>query len=241
MHAIVDAFVLALKLIFTGDAEVYSITARTLAISGSSTVIGALLFVPLGCLIYFNNFWGKRALISIIQTCYSVPTVFVGLLVYLVFSRAGPLGVFGILFTPQVMVIGQVVLISAIVTGLTISGLSGVSPAIRETATSLGASRLQSVWVVVKEARFAVLTAVLVGFGRAISEVGLALMVGGNIRGYTRVLTTAISLETGKGEIALSLALGFILVTLALIVTVLSNRFLMAKEVNIAQSRASAS
>jgi tungstate transport system permease protein len=241
MHAIVDAFVLAVKLIFTGDAEVYSITARTLAISGSSTIIGALLFVPLGCLIYFNNFWGKRALIGIIQTCYSIPTVFVGLLVYLVFSRAGPLGVFGILFTPQVMVIGQVVLISAIVTGLTISGLSGVSPAIRETATSLGASRLQSVWVVVKEARFAVLTAVLVGFGRAISEVGLALMVGGNIRGYTRVLTTAISLETGKGEIALSLALGFILVTLALIVTVLSNRFLMAKEVNIAQSRASAS
>lgn len=133
MHAIVDAFVLAVKMIFTGNAEVYSITARTLAISGSSTIIGALLFVPLGCLIYFNNFWGKRALISIIQTCYSVPTVFVGLLVYLVFSRSGPLGVFGILFTPQVMVIGQVVLISAIVTGLTISALSGVSPAIRET------------------------------------------------------------------------------------------------------------
>jgi tungstate transport system permease protein len=241
MHAIVDAFVLSVKLIFTGDAEVYSITARTLAISGSSTVIGALLFVPLGCLIYFNNFWGKKALISIIQTCYSIPTVFVGLLVYLVFSRSGPLGVFGILFTPQVMVIGQVVLISAIVTGLTISALSGVSPAIRETATTLGASRLQSVWVVVKEARFAVLTAVLVGFGRAISEVGLALMVGGNILGYTRVLTTAISLYTGQGEIALSLALGFILVALALIVTVLANRFLMSKEVNIAQSRASAS
>ncbi len=241
MHAIVDAFVLAVKLIFTGDAEVYSITARTLAISGSSTIIGALLFVPLGCLIYFNNFWGKRALISIIQTCYSVPTVFIGLLVFLVFSRSGPLGFFGILFTPQVMVIGQVVLISAIVTGLTISGLSGVSPAIRETATSLGASRLQSVWLVVKEARFAVLTAVLVGFGRAISEVGLALMVGGNIRGYTRVLTTAISLETGQGEIALALALGFILISLALIVTVLANRFLMTKEVNIAQSRASVS
>ena len=142
MHAIVDAFVLAVKMIFTGDPEVYSITARTLEISLSSTVIGALLFVPLGCLIYFNNFRGKRTLISIIQTCYSLPTVFVGLLVFLVFSRAGPLGVFGIMFTPQVMVIGQVVLVSAIVTGLTISALSGVSPAIRETAVSLGASRL---------------------------------------------------------------------------------------------------
>jgi tungstate transport system permease protein len=197
--------------------------------------------VPLGCLIYFNNFWGKRTLISIIQTCYSLPTVFVGLLVFLVFSRAGPLGLFGIMFTPQVMVIGQVVLISAIVTGLTISALSGVSPAIRETAISLGASRFQSVWAVLKEARFAVLTAVMVGFGRAISEVGLALMVGGNIRGYTRVLTTAISLETGKGEMALALALGFILVALALIVTVLANRFLRVKEVDVARSQGSAS
>ena len=241
MHAIVDAFVLAVKMIFTGDPEVYSITARTLEISISSTLIGALLFVPLGCLIYFNNFWGKRTLISIIQTCYSLPTVFVGLLVFLVFSRAGPLGVFGIMFTPQVMVIGQVVLISAIVTGLTISALSGVSPAIRETAVSLGASRFQSVWAVLKESRFAVLTSVLVGFGRAISEVGLALMVGGNIRGYTRVLTTAISLETGKGEVALSLALGFILVALALIVTVLANRFLRVKEVDVARSQGSAS
>ena len=241
MHAIADAFVLAVKMIFTGDPEVYSITARTLEISLSSTVIGALLFVPLGCLIYFNHFRGKRTLISIIQTCYSLPTVFVGLLVFLVFSRAGPLGVFGIMFTPQVMVIGQVVLISAIVTGLTISALSGVSPAIRETAISLGASRFQSVWAVLKEARFAVLTAILVGFGRAISEVGLALMVGGNIRGYTRVLTTAISLETGKGEVALSLALGFILVALALIVTVLANRFLRVKEVDVARSQGSAS
>ena len=241
MHAIVDAFVLAVKMIFTGDPEVYGITARTLEISLSSTVIGALLFVPLGCLIYFSHFRGKRTLISIIQTCYSLPTVFVGLLVFLVFSRAGPLGVFGIMFTPQVMVIGQVVLISAIVTGLTISALSGVSPAIRETAVSLGASRVQSVWTVLKEARFAVLTAILVGFGRAISEVGLALMVGGNIRGYTRVLTTAISLETGKGEVALSLALGFILVALALIVTVLANRFLRVKEVDVARSQGSAS
>jgi tungstate transport system permease protein len=241
VHAIVDAFVLAVKMIFTGDPEVYGITVRTLEISISSTIIGALLFVPLGCLIYFNNFWGKRTLISIIQTCYSLPTVFVGLLVFLVFSRAGPLGVFGIMFTPQVMVIGQVVLISAIVTGLTISALSGVSPAIRETAVSLGASRFQSVWAVLKEARFAVLTAVMVGFGRAISEVGLALMVGGNIRGYTRVLTTAISLETAKGDIALSLALGFILVALALVVTVLANRFLRVKEADVARSQGSAS
>jgi tungstate transport system permease protein len=241
MHAILDAFVIAVQKIFTGDPDVYAITARTLEISISSTLIGALLFVPLGCLIYFNNFRGKKVLISIIQTCYSLPTVFVGLLVFLTFSNAGPLGIFDIMFTPQVMVIGQTVLIGPIVTGLTISALSGVSPAIRETAISLGASRFQSVWAVLKEARFAVLTAIMVGFGRAISEVGLALMVGGNIRGYTRVLTTAISLETSKGDWALSLALGFILVALALIVTVLANRFLRVKEADVARSQGSAS
>jgi tungstate transport system permease protein len=238
VDAIADAFVLAVKMIFTGDHEVYAITARTLEISISSTLIGALLFVPLGCLIYFNNFRGKKVLISIIQTCYSLPTVFVGLLVFLTFSHAGPLGIFDIMFTPQVMVIGQTVLISAIVTGLTISALSGVSPAIRETAISLGASRLQSVWAVLKEARFAVLTAVLVGFGRAISEVGLALIVGGNIQGLTRVLTTGITLDVSQGNWERALALGLILVALALIVTVLANRFLRVKEADVAQSRA---
>jgi len=238
VHEIADAFVIAIKMIFTGDPEVYAITARTLEISISSTLIGALLFIPLGCLIYFNNFWGKRTLISIIQTCYSLPTVFVGLLVFLAFSRAGPLGFFGIMFTPQVMVIGQVVLIAPIITGLTISALSGVSPAIRETAVSLGATRFQAVWLVLKEARYAVLTAILVGFGRAISEVGLAIMVGGNIRGFTRVLTTAMALETQMGNIELSMALGIILIVLALIITVLANKFVKGKEADAAQSRA---
>ncbi len=238
MQEIADAFVMAVKMIFTGDAEVHAITARTLEISISSTLIGALLFIPLGCLIYFNSFRGKGLLVSIIQTCYSLPTVFVGLLVFLAFSRAGPLGFFGIMFTPQVMVIGQVVLIGPIVTGLTISALSGVSPAIKETAISLGATRIQAVWSVLKEARYAVLTAVLVSFGRAISEVGLAIMVGGNIRGFTRVLTTAMALETQMGNIELSMALGIILVVLALIVTVLANRFVRVKDADVAQSRA---
>ncbi len=238
MHELVDAFVVAIQKIFTGDPEVYAITARTLEISLSSALVGTLIFVPIGCVIYFNNFRGKGLLVSIIQTCYSLPTVFVGLLVFLAFSRAGPLGFFGILFTPQVMVIGQVILISPIITGLTISALSGVSPVIRETAISLGATRVQSVWAVLKEARYAVLTAVLVGFGRAISEVGLAIMVGGNIRGFTRVLTTAMALETQMGNIELSMALGIILVALALIITVLANRVLRVKDANVAQSRA---
>jgi tungstate transport system permease protein len=200
------------------------ITATTLAISVSSTFLAALIFVPLACLIHFHDFRGKRLLVTIIQTFYSLPTVFVGLLAFMAFSKEGPLGIFGILFTPQVMVIGQVFLIAPIITGLTISALSGVRPEIKDTAISLGASRFQTIRTVLMEARYATLTAVLVGFGRAISEVGLAIMVGGNIEGYTRVLSTAIALETTQGNIGLPLALGMILISLALVVSVLVNR-----------------
>jgi len=200
------------------------ITATTLAISGSSTFLAALIFVPLACLIHFHDFRGKRLLVTIIQTFYSLPTVFVGLLAFMAFSKDGPLGIFGILFTPEVMVIGQVFLIAPIITGLTISALSGVSPEIKDTAVSLGASRFQTVRTILIEARYATLTAVLVGFGRAISEVGLAIMVGGNIEGYTRVLSTAIALKTTQGLIGEPLALGMILISLALTVSVLANR-----------------
>ena len=200
------------------------ITATTLAISGTSTFLAALIFVPLACLIHFHDFRGKRLLVNIIQTFYSLPTVFVGLLAFMAFSKEGPLGIFGILFTPQVMVIGQVFLIAPIITGLTISALSGVAPEIKDTAVSLGASRFQTIRTILMEARYATLTAVLVGFGRAISEVGLAIMVGGNIEGYTRVLSTAIALETTQGNIGLPLALGMILISLALVVSVLVNR-----------------
>lgn len=200
------------------------ITATTLAISGSSTFLAALIFVPLACLIHFHDFRGKRLLVTIIQTFYSLPTVFVGLLAFMAFSRDGPLGIFGILFTPEVMVIGQVFLIAPIITGLTISALSGVSPEIKDTAVSLGASRFQTVRTILIEARYATLTAVLIGFGRAISEVGLAIMVGGNIEGYTRVLSTAIALKTTQGLIGEPLALGMILISLALTVSVLVNR-----------------
>jgi len=224
MSDLADSFVLALKLIFTGDREVLAITARTLAISCSSTFVAALISVPVGCLIHFNNFRGKRTLISVLQTFYALPTVFVGLLVFIMFSRAGPLGFLELLFTPQVMVIGQVVLVSPLVTGLTVSALSGVAPEIKDTAVSMGATRLQMVRTMLVEARYATLTAIMVGFGRAISEVGLAIMVGGNIRGYTRTVTTAMALETQMGNIAFSMALGIILLFLALIVIVVPSR-----------------
>jgi len=216
--AIWQGFLKAIELIVTLNPEVLEITARTLVISISSTIIASLMCLPLGSLIHFNNFRGKRTLINLIQTFYSVPTVAVGLIVFLLFSRSGPLGFMELLFTPQVMVIGQVILISPVILGLVIAALSGVDKAAYETAIAIGASQFQATTIVIREARYAIYSALILGFGRAISEVGLALMVGGNIRGYTRVMTTAISLETSKGDIVLSVALGIILISIALII-----------------------
>jgi len=219
-----DGLTKAIELLISLDSELMEIAGRSLRISGTSCLLASLICLPLGSLIHFHHFPGKRALINIIQTLFSVPTVLVGLFVLVLFSRAGPLGELGILFTPPVMVVGQMILITPLLLGLTISALSGVSREIVDTATSLGASGFQTVWLVLREARYAVLAAVIMGFGRAISEVGCALMIGGNIRGATRVITTAIALETSKGELALAIALGIILLFLALIINIVLNR-----------------
>ena len=200
------------------------IAGKSLIISGTSCLLASLICLPLASLIHFNQFRGKRALVSTIQTLFAMPTVLVGLFVLVLFSRVGPLGFFRILFTPYAMVIGQILLISPLLLGFTISALSGVSREIVDTATSLGASGFQTVWLVLREARYAVLAAVIMGFARAISEVGCAMMVGGNIRGATRVMTTAISLEASKGDIALAIALGIILLLVALVINIVLNR-----------------
>lgn len=214
----------AIELIISFDPEVMEIAGRTLGIAGTSCLLASLISLPLASLIHFRQFRGKRVLVNIIQTLFGVPTVIVGLFVFVLLSRAGPLGELGILFTPAAMVIGQMILITPILLGLTISALSGVSKEVVETATSLGASGSQLVLLVLREARYAVLAALILGFGRAISELGVAMMVGGNIRGFTRVMTTAISLETSKGELELSIALGIILLFLALIINIALNR-----------------
>jgi tungstate transport system permease protein len=200
------------------------IAGRSLSISVTSALLASLICVPLASLIHFHQFRGKRALISLVQTFFSVPTVAIGLFVFVLFSRAGPLGGLGLMFTPTVMVLGQMLLITPILLGLTISALSGVDRGIIDTARSLGASGLQTSIVILREARFAVMAAIIMGFGRAISEVGIAIMVGGNIRGFTRVITTAISLETSKGDLELSIALGIILIAIALIINIILNR-----------------
>jgi tungstate transport system permease protein len=214
----------ALELIITLDPEVMQIAGRSLALAATSCSIATLICLPLGSIIQFNNFRGRRLVINITQTLYSIPTVAIGLFVFVFISHAGPLGGLGLLFTPAAIVIGQVLLVSPIITGLTISALSGVDKVVAETAISLGANRFQAMALVVREARFAILAALIMGFGRAISEVGLSMMVGGNIRGFTRTITTAISLETSKGEIELAIALGIILIFLALVINIVLNR-----------------
>ena len=224
MTEIWNALLKAVELIVSRDAELIEIAWLSLRISGTATLLAALICIPLGSLIHFRQFHGKRLLINVVQTLFSVPTVIVGLFVFVLFSRAGPLGWTNILFTPGIMIIGQTILITPILLGLTISALSGVERQVADTAISLGASGFQTTLAVLREARYAVLAAVIMGFGRAISELGLALMVGGNIRGFTRTITTAISLETAKGELELAIALGIILLCLALIVNITMNR-----------------
>ncbi|HWQ18849.1 MAG TPA: ABC transporter permease [Methanotrichaceae archaeon] len=228
MDEIVAGLIKAIELIVTLNPEVVEITSRSLGIALTSTLFASLIDIPLGSLIYFHNFYGKRGMVNIIQTLYSLPTVTVGLVVFLVISRSGPLGPLGLLFTPAGMVLGQTILITPVMIGLTISALSGVSSQVRDTAVSLGASQSQAILTIISEARVAVMSAVLLGFGRALSEVGVATMIGGNIRGYTRVLTTAIALETSMGNLELSMALGIILISISLLVNII---------LNIAQSR----
>lgn len=214
----------AIELIISFDPEVMEIAGRSLRISATSVFLASFICLPLAGLIHFYKFPGKRPLINLVQTLFSVPTVCVGLFVFVLFSRVGPFGTLGLMFTPTVMVIGQMVLITPVLLGLTIAALSGVGKEIEDTAISLGASNFQTIAMIIKEARFAVIAAVIMGFARALSEVGVALMVGGNIRGFTRVLTTAIALETQRGELELALALGIILVFLAFVFNMVLNR-----------------
>lgn len=223
MQELWEALVQAIQLIVSLDPEIVEISVRSLYVSAAAILIAALFCVPAGGMIHFHEFRGKKVLINVIQTFYSIPTVVVGLFVFLFISRAGPLGGLELLFTPAAIIIGQVILIMPILTGMTISALSGVDKSIKDTALSMGATGSQAIRTIISEARFAVVGALILGFGRAISEVGAAMMLGGNIRGYTRVLTTAISLETQRGDLVLSLALGIILISIAMVVSVIVN------------------
>lgn len=218
MSEIVDGFLTAINLIVTLDPEVYEVAFRSIYITLTATLIGSVISIPIAMYLAFHDFRGKMSLVNLIHTLYALPTVLIGLLVFLMLSRKGPLGFFGLLFTPGAMIIGQVILIIPILVGLTYSALTSLDPVVKDTIISLGADYLQFALSILREVRFVIYAAIAMAFGRAISEVGAAIIIGGNIKGYTRVLTTAISLETSMGNIEFSMALGIILLFIALVV-----------------------
>jgi len=218
-----DSLLTAFELILGLDREVRIAVWTSLYTSICSIVIAALLGVPIGLWLGLNRFRGRQLLIALLNTLMALPTVVVGLLLFGLLSRQGPLGPLGLLFTPLAMIAGQTVLAAPIVANLVLAAVTGADQRIINTALTLGASRLQAAIQLLREIRFGVMAAVIAGFGRVIAEVGVAMMLGGNIRNSTRTMTTAIALETSKGEFAFGLALGIILLSVALIVNLFLN------------------
>lgn len=215
----------ALLLTLSLDKELFSIVGVSLYVSFSSTIIASLLGIPFGFSIAFGSFRGKRVLITFLNTLLALPTVTIGLFVYSLLSRRGVLGVLDLLYTKQAIIIGQSILITPLVASYTIAAISQLDDRYRKTAMTLGADAWQRFRVILLEARFAIAAAVIAAFGRVISEVGISMMVGGNARGFTRTITTAMALEYDKGEFTLSVALGMILLFLAFGVNVIFNLF----------------
>ena len=205
----------AIGLLVSGDRELIAITANSINFAVLSTLFAALIGIPLGILMLLKEFPGKRTVVSVSHTLMGLPTVVVGLLVFSFLSRSGPLGGFGLMFSPPAVVIGQTILALPIIISLVYGGLSRLEPELYETLVTLGAGRFQRTVKIVREGRIAVASAVLTAFGRVVGEVGVAMMLGGNIRWYTRTITTAIALETAKGAFTLSIALGIVLLVVA--------------------------
>ena len=218
MELIFQGIVKAFELIISFDPEVLGITWLSLEISGTATFISLFIGVSIGTAVALNNFLGKRFVISLINTGMGLPPVVVGLFVTILIWRNGPFGFLEILYTPSAIIIAQAIIATPIVMGISLAAIQSLPSNLRLQILSLGASRLQMVWVLIKEARLPLLAAVMAGFGGVISEVGASIMVGGNIKGYSRVLTTATVMETGKGNFDIAIALGIILLLLAFLV-----------------------
>ncbi len=221
----IDGLLSAFQLIFSLDAELLEIVWVSLKVSFSATLISAALGIPAAFAIFIRKFFLKRALITLLNTLLALPTVVIGLFVYAFISRKGILGSFDLLYTQQAIIIGQVILIFPIVTSFTLSALSRIDPRYLKTALTLGANRYQASLVLMREARFAIMAAVVAAFGRVISEIGISMMLGGNIRGFTRTMTTAMALQYDKGEFILAFALGIVLLAICLLVNIALNHF----------------
>ena len=220
---ILEGLIKAIELIVSGDPTVIDITVRSVLISGMALSLSALWSIPLGLTIGFKEFPGKRFLKGIFNALLGIPTVALGLVLYLIFSKAGPLGFLHLLYTPLAIAIGQAILITPIMLSLTIRAVESVDPEIKDLAETLGASEIQAALAVLKESTEGVFLAFIASFNRAIAELGVALMLGGNIRRITRVLTTTIALETTRGEIVLGIAMTILLLLIVFAVSLTTN------------------
>ena len=225
MARLADGIIEAFKLIIQLDPYLMKIVCLSLRVSGAAIMISTLLGVPLGSFLGLKPERKTRFASKILYTLMGLPPVVAGLVIYLLLSRLGPLGVLGLLYTPTAMIIAQVALAFPIVAGLTLVGIRGRGKEVEETARTLGAGPLLTAWTVIRESRLAIFGAVVTGFGRVVAEVGAVMIVGGNIEGHTRVMTTAIVLEISKGNFELAIGLGLILLTIAFVINSLLYRF----------------
>jgi tungstate transport system permease protein len=211
----------AIALLADGDPEIYRIILRTLLISGSATVLAMLLGVPLGYLLARTRFPGRTLLLGLVNTGMGMPPVVVGLVVWLLLARSGPFGGLELIYTRRAMVLAQFLIATPLVVGFTAASVQALPTQLPDLLASLGAGRLRALWILSREAKLGLLAAVMAGFGAIVSEVGASMTVGGNLRGSTRVLTTAIVTETGRGNLPVALALGLVLLLLAFLVNLL--------------------
>jgi len=223
LETIIEAFSKAIGLILSGDPEILSIAFRSICISGFATLLSCIWGLPIAIIIGLSSFRGKRLVRSFFNAMLGIPTVALGLILYLLLSKSGPLGIFRLLYTPLGISIGQALLITPILVSFAGSALESTDVDIRDLAKTLGASNIQTNFKIIDEAIWGITLSIIASFNRAFAELGIAMMIGGNIRYATRVLTTSIALETARGEIAFSIALGLILMAVVFSITFLIN------------------
>ena len=221
LDPILQGLIQAIQLIISGDPEVYRITGLSLFVSISGTLLSCVWSIPISAFLALQNVPGKRTIKGIFTALIGIPTVALGLSLYLLLSRTGPLGYFRLMYTPYAIILGQCILVTPIIVSFTTSALESIDPDVRTLARTLGASGFQTDALVLREARWGVVLAVIAAFNRAFAELGVAMMLGGNIRNVTRVLTTAIALQTAMGDIPLSIALSIILLSIVMTLSII--------------------
>ena len=218
MDLFINGLAEAINLLFSADTGIYSAIGASVTVSSGSLIICLFIGIPLGFLLGYCYFPGRRIVRTVVDTLLALPTVFIGLMVYTMLSRSGPFGELGLLFSLKAIAIGQIILGLPVIIALTASQVESLDRRLSTTLIGLGASSRQVLWATVQEARFGLMAAAVTAYGRIITEVGISMMVGGNIKYHTRTITTAIALETGKGEFVNGIALGLVLLAIALLV-----------------------